>query len=131
MKLREARCQCGQLRVHTRGEPVRVSVCHCLACQRRSGSVFAAQARFRSEQIRVSGEIREWSRKGDEGSTSVCSFCPCCGSTVYYRVVEERDVIAVAVGAFSDPHFPSPASSVYEARRHAWVNIGGEVEHHD
>ena len=46
MTTRRASCTCGQLHLETTGEPVRVSVCHCLDCQRRTGSAFAAQARF-------------------------------------------------------------------------------------
>jgi hypothetical protein len=46
MNTRTASCSCGQLTVVTAGDPIRVSVCHCLACQRRTGSVFGAQARF-------------------------------------------------------------------------------------
>lgn len=41
---REAVCSCGQLRLIAEGEPVRVSVCHCLACQRRTGSAVGFQA---------------------------------------------------------------------------------------
>jgi hypothetical protein len=43
MQSRTAQCSCGQLRVQMRGEPVRVSMCHCLACQRRTGSTYGAQ----------------------------------------------------------------------------------------
>lgn len=129
--LRHAQCQCGQLRVRTQGEPLRVSVCHCLACQRRSGSVFATQARFRDEQVSIEGETREWSRRGDEGGVAVSSFCPTCGATVFYRNDDQPGVIAVAVGAFGDPQFPAPSYSVYEARKHAWVTLPGDIEHHD
>jgi hypothetical protein len=44
---RHAACSCEQLRLTVEGEPVRVSIiCHCLACQRRTGSVFGVQARI-------------------------------------------------------------------------------------
>lgn len=99
--VREASCQCGELRLRAQGEPVRVSVCHCLDCQRRSGSVFAFQARFAAERVEIKGQPREWTRGGDEGSGAVFSFCPHCGSSVYYRSLEDPDVIAVAVGAFA------------------------------
>ena len=62
MATREASCSCGQLRVTTEGEPVRVSVCHCRSCQQRTGSVFAAQARFPTADVSVSGEYREYVR---------------------------------------------------------------------
>jgi hypothetical protein len=37
---REASCSCGQLRLVAHDEPVLVTMCHCFACQRRTGSAF-------------------------------------------------------------------------------------------
>lgn len=37
---RTAACSCGSLAITTTGEPRRVSACHCLACQKRTGSAF-------------------------------------------------------------------------------------------
>ena len=41
-----ASCRCGQLRATATGEPTRVSVCHCVDCQKHSGSAFAARVRL-------------------------------------------------------------------------------------
>lgn len=128
MSRREATCSCGQLRAEVAGEPVRVSVCHCLACQRRSGSVFAAQARFRPEAVRMIGEGKEFVRVGESGARITHTFCPHCGATVWYRI-EGDPRVAIPVGAFADPGFPPPQYSVYEERMHAWVRIAGDVEH--
>lgn len=49
--LREAACQCGRLVIRCSGEPAAVSLCHCLDCQRRTGSVFGVGAFFAREQI--------------------------------------------------------------------------------
>lgn len=128
MTRREASCSCGQLRAEAAGEPVRVSVCHCLACQRRSGSVFAAQARFPPEAVRMTGEGRQFIRVGESGARITHTFCPHCGATVWYQIEGDARV-AIPVGAFADPHFPAPQFSVYEERMHAWVRIEGDVEH--
>jgi len=58
-----ARCKCGQLGVACVGDPVRVSVCHCRDCQRRSGSALAAQIRFPIENVCVIGDYRSWARR--------------------------------------------------------------------
>ncbi len=50
MTARRAACSCGQLHLAIEGEPSRVSMCHCLECQRRTGGVISNQARFRREQ---------------------------------------------------------------------------------
>ena len=58
---RQATCSCGNLIVRTRGEPVRVSICHCLACQKRTGSTFGVQARFAAEVKGQEIEFRKMS----------------------------------------------------------------------
>jgi hypothetical protein len=126
---RIASCSCGQLRARAAQEPVRVSVCHCLACQRRSGSVFAAQARFASEAITIVGESAEYVRVGDEGTRATFRFCPICGATVYYTLEGHSEFVAIPVGAFADPTFPAPTISVYEERMHSWVNMPADIEH--
>ena len=128
MTTREASCSCGQLQLIAKGDPLRVSVCHCLACQRRTGSAFAAQARFAPERVTVRGDAREYTRISDDGEARTFSFCPSCGATVYY-VCGEEPAIAVPVGAFADPGFPAPQRSVWEARKHAWVDVPTALEH--
>lgn len=130
--IRRATCPCGGLAIDCDGDPVRVSVCHCLDCQRRSGAPFAAQARFPIERTTVTGEPRQWRRIGSSGSAAVHHFCDTCGATLFYVLERQPDLVAVATGAFADPHFPPPAYSVYEARRHPWVAISGKgIEHVD
>jgi hypothetical protein len=129
MTERTASCSCGRIGAVARGDPLRVSVCHCLACQRRTGSVFGVQARFRREDVTLRGEGTEYVRIGDEGSTARFTFCPACGATVWYVFDGHDDVIALPVGAFADPAFPAPAFSVYEDRKHAWVTLPANVEH--
>ena len=130
--VRRASCACGQLTIDCTGDPVRVSVCHCLDCQRRSGSAFAVQARFPADRVSVSGPSKQWTRIADSGGRSVNNFCPECGSTLFYSSRPHRDLVAVPVGAFADPNFPSPGFSVYERRQHGWVAIVGDgIEHHE
>ena len=130
MPTRTASCSCGQLTLTTQADPGRVSICHCLACQRRTGSVFGAQARFRRDAVQIQGESREYVRTGDAGSKITFHFCPVCGATVHYGVEGyDDDSIAIPVGAFADPVFPAPVFSVYEERMHRWVGLPEGIEH--
>jgi hypothetical protein len=105
------------------GEPVRVGVCHCLACQQRTGSIFGVQARFPRDRVTHEGPSREYVRVGDDGWRIRFRFCPECGSTVWYTIDDaEPDLVGVPVGGFADPTFPPPTYSVYEKRRHAWAS---------
>ncbi|MCH8683927.1 GFA family protein [Pedomonas mirosovicensis] len=129
MEQRTATCRCGQLQATCKGEPIRVSVCHCLECQKRSGSSFGAQARWPEAQVTITGRAKTWQRAADSGRKATYRFCPDCGSTIAYTNEAYPGVVAVPIGAFADPLFPSPKFSVYEHRKHPWVAIlGDEVE---
>jgi hypothetical protein len=124
MTTRRASCSCGQLSIACEGEPVRISMCHCLECQKRTGSPFGVQARFpRTQVTTIKGKAREYERVGEEGGRITFRFCPECGSTLYWSIDTQTDLIAIAVGAFADPNFPAPFFSVYERRRHPWVDV--------
>ena len=126
-ELHEASCSCGQLRARAEGDPIRVSVCHCLACQRRTGSAFGVQARFAPDQVTVSGASRLWERTADDdGELRRYWFCPECGSTVVYDFGAGCGMLVIPVGAFADPEFPAPSRFIYGERRHAWVTVSGE-----
>lgn len=105
-------------------------MCHCLACQRRTGSAFGIQAEFGSDRVRVRGRFKDYARISDEADRKehVFHFCPDCGATVFSTEPSEPDVIMVPVGAFADPSFPPPAVSVYEWRRHPWVDLPDTIE---
>lgn len=129
---REAACSCGQLRLTPKGDPVRVSMCHCLECQRRTGSTFGVQAWYSREQIRpANGIAKQYVRRADSGRLVTFSFCPNCGGTVFWEAEHRPDLIAVAVGMFADPAFDRPAYSVWEKRQHPWTVAMGEqkIEH--
>jgi hypothetical protein len=128
MQRRTASCSCGQLRIEVQGEPDGTGICHCLACQRRTGSVFAALAAFRAP-YKVFGSATEYVHTGDKGGKYRFRFCPICGSTVFHTAEgDEQSFVMVAVGTFADPSFPPPQDSVWGRRKHAWVQLPPGIE---
>lgn len=123
MATRQAACSCGQLHLTIEGEPARISMCHCLACQRRTGAVFGNQARFRPEQVTVAGKATTWKRTAESGSVVTFNFCPTCGSTVYWESESFPGYVVVAIGNFADLNFPAPTIAVWEEARHAWISL--------
>jgi hypothetical protein len=130
MATRDAACHCGQLRLEVEGDPFVVSLCHCLACQRRTGSAFGMQAGFDKDQVRVVGRFSDFSRISDEEDRKehVFHFCPDCGSQVFYTEPTEPELLVVSVGSFADPTFPPPTESSYDSRRHHWVALPDTVQ---
>ena len=106
MTTRRAACSCGQLHLTIEGEPSRISMCHCLECQRRTGAVISNQARFPREQVTFAGKSTAWMRTAESGNALTFHFCPTCGSTVYWESKGFPGYVAVAIGNFADPEFP-------------------------
>jgi hypothetical protein len=121
MTVRLASCACGQLSLHCAGDPALVSLCHCLECQRRTGSTYGIAAFFGRGDVAATGETSTYTRSSDSGSSVTHHFCPICGSTVYWEPSRKPDFVAVAVGSFADPTFPAPTKGVYARHRHPWV----------
>src|SRR5258708_6682127 len=124
MVTRRAECSCGQLSATCSGEPVRVSVCHCLSCKRRTGSAFSFNARFAEMDVSIEGRASSFTRLGDEGGRVIYSFCPDCGTTVHYRIDTQPGLIAIPAGGFAGPSFPPPFLSFFPDRRACdWVEV--------
>ena len=123
-----ASCCCGQLEVLVRGDLPGASICHCFQCQKRTGSAFGLQAKFPEDRITINGQSQQYERRG-EGLVTF-SFCPKCGSTVYWRLDGLPGMVVIAVGTFANPNFPAPVFSVYEERIHSWVALPDSVVTH-
>jgi hypothetical protein len=127
MMTRRAACSCGQLRLEIEGEPSRVSMCHCLECQRRTGAVISNQARFHREQVTFGGPATTWRRKAESGNTVTFHFCPTSGSAVYWESEGFPGYVIVAISNFADPDFPAPTVAVWEESRHPWVSLPADM----
>jgi hypothetical protein len=121
--MREAQCGCGNLKVTTEGEPTFVIMCHCEACQRRTGAPYGVGAYFEAGKVSVSGDTKSFARPTDSGRTLTNHFCPTCGTNVYWEAESLAGFLGVAVGCFTDPDFPKPQRSVFTKRKHAWMAV--------
>ena len=120
--IREATCACGQLKIRLKGDPVMVSACCCQQCQKRTGALMGVQAFFAESQVEASeGTSSRFQRIAESGNSLDFSFCPKCGSTVWWRAEIRPGTVSVAVGAFADADFPAPQRLVWAEHRHPWV----------
>ena len=126
MTSRIGRCCCGSLTAKVEGEPAVVSLCHCVECQRRTGSPFGVGAYYEAAQVSLAGPAHVYEREV-EGRRLSFHFCPTCGSTIYWQAANHPGRYGIAVGAFADPRFPAPARSVFERTRHDWVGVPESV----
>ena len=120
---RLAQCHCGSLRAITSGEPLLVNMCHCKACQRRTGALAASGAAFAKAQVRIEGHTKVFERDGQSGRKVRFYFCPNCGTSLYWEPDVRPDLYILTVGAFADPDFPPPSASIFEESKHTWTQL--------
>ena len=113
MTERKGSCACGAIVVTARGEPARISMCHCGGCKRRTGSAFSLNATWPWEQVEVRGECTTYERSNEEGLWVRERFCPTCGTRSFYELEVRPGMVSVPVGLFMDPAFPPPKLELY------------------
>lgn len=126
--IRIAHCCCGLLSAAATGEPALVAACHCMECQRRTGSAFGVSTYFPKQQVRTEGTSKVYVRDSDAGRKIELHFCPNCGSTVFWNADFLPDLTGIAFGAFADPSMPRPTVSAWETTRHPWVTFDHELD---
>jgi hypothetical protein len=126
---RLAQCHCGALRVTTSGDPLLVNMCHCKACQRRTGALAGNGAAFAKTQVRIEGPSKVFERDGQTGRKVRFHFCPNCGTSLYWDADVRPDWYLIAVGAFADADFPPPSVSIFEESKHKWTLLPDGIRH--
>ena len=125
----QASCQCGKLTARIDdGAEAFVVACHCIDCQKRSGSPFGEIAYFPVDAVTIRGEAREYTRPTDAGNTFTSGFCSTCGSTLYGSASKHPDLTGITVGTISDPALPAPMRSIYEQSRHPWIAMPETID---
>jgi hypothetical protein len=124
---RIAQCGCGSLTATVTGDPVTVYSCSCVACQRKSGSVFTYAAVFPSAAVAITGEYKAWRHTGDSGRWIENMFCPTCGIAVAFHAEGFRELTGIPVGGFGDPDFAPPLRLYWASRRHRWLTFHNDL----
>jgi hypothetical protein len=122
-----AACACGALTATAKASPSMVHACSCLACQRRSGSVFTYSAFFADADVTIAGDYKTWRRDSEAGRFHETSFCPTCGCAMFYRLEALPGVICIPVGSFGDPAFMPPGRLYWTAHRHEWLTTFADL----
>jgi hypothetical protein len=81
------------------------------------------------QQVSLSGPRTVFTRKGESGLDLRFSFCPTCGTTLYWEV-DAAKVCGVAIGALEGPKFEEPTHSWWERSKHGWVQVPENIQHH-
>jgi hypothetical protein len=122
---RVGECHCGALKVIAAGEPERVYLCHCKACQRRTGTAFHFGVTYQRARVRLDGEYKIYERAADRGSGSI-SVRPAAATCGGRASATRRWAGWPAAHNFD----LSPTSAIFEESMHRWLELPSVTEHH-
>jgi len=98
-------CVCGRIRYVATGAPLRVTLCHCTWCQRRTGTAFGAEVVYTHDQLRFEADRpAAYRHRSDESGRWLDQrFCPSCGTNLGMTLEAAPGVVTVPAGSFDDP----------------------------
>lgn len=122
-------CQCGAIRYEVKGAAKHVTLCHCRDCQRSVGAPMVAWAAFAEEDLAVTaGTPRTINSSGQ----TLRSFCPDCGTGLFYRNAEFMPrIVDIQSVTLDDPDALPPQAHIQMAERVAWMDGQADLPRFD
>jgi hypothetical protein len=120
---REGGCSCGAVRYRLTSEPMFVHCCHCLNCQRQTGSAFVINLLLEADRMELlAGEPQPVEVPRDDGSTQTIYRCPTCQVAVYSEY-GRPEVRFVRAGTLDEPSSVAPDVHIFTRSKVPWVTL--------
>lgn len=116
-------CQCGGVTYELLAPPAMVVACHCKECQKLSTSAFSITAMISSDDLRVEGELADWSRSADSGNVSAAKFCPTCGNRIYHFNPDKPTELKFKPASLEDTRILNPVAHIWVSEKQEWFQI--------
>jgi hypothetical protein len=115
------------VRYRLAAEPLFVHCCHCLNCQRQTGSAFVINVLIEADRVElVAGDPRPVDVPRDDGSTQRIWRCPTC-QVALYSSYTHPGVRFVRAGTLDDPSSVAPDVHIYTRSKLPWVTLPDSV----
>jgi hypothetical protein len=124
---REGGCACGEVRYRLSSEPLFVHCCHCLNCQRQTGSAFVINILIETDRVELlAGEPQAVSVPRSGGKKQEIWRCPTCQTALYSRYTTNQ-VRFVRAGTLDDPASVAPDVHIFTRSKLPWVTLPESV----
>jgi hypothetical protein len=116
-------CQCGKVQISVTGEPMVTVNCHCLVCQRLSGSGHMFVLVYPASSVDIKGKVAQFKYKADSGKMATRHFCPDCGSQLYGTSELMPGTYGINATCLEDTSVYRPKITAYAKRVQAWDHL--------
>ncbi len=124
-------CQCGKVTYELLAPPKLVVACHCKECQKLSTSAFSITAMVDLADLKISGDLSEWSRMADSGNRSAAKFCSTCGNRIYHFDPANPTAIKLKPSNLTDTSIIQPVAHIWISEKQEWYQIPEGVKTFD
>jgi hypothetical protein len=115
------------VRYRLAAEPLFVHCCHCLNCQRQTGSAFVINVLIEGDRVELlAGKPEPVDVPRDDGSTQRIHRCPHCQVAVYSEY-GRPEILFVRAGTLDDPSSVAPDVHIYTRSKLPWVRLPDDV----
>ena len=121
------KCLCGNVNYTINAEPLKMAQCHCLDCQKSSGTGHFSLAFFNLDNVNVKGVTRSFTTQSDDGPKVTRHFCPECGSRLFGTNSANTSIMSIAVGCVDDHSWFKPQAIVYNSKKPEWDCMDAKV----
>jgi hypothetical protein len=119
----EGGCACGEVRYRLTPPPLFVHCCHCLNCQRQTGSAFVINVLIESSRVEsLAGEAKCVPVPRTGAKRQQIYRCPSC-ETAVWSTYGRKSILFVRAGTLDDPSAVEPDVHIYTRSKVPWVML--------
>ena len=116
-------CACGDVRYRLASEPLVTHCCHCLNCQRQTGSAFVINLLIETDRVvLLAAEPQPVDVPREGGKKQQIFRCPFCQVAVFSRYTR-AGIRFVRGGTLDDPSRIVPDVHIYTRSKLSWVTL--------
>ena len=120
---REGGCACGAVRYRLTSDPLFIHCCHCLNCQRQTGSVFVINLLIETDRVELlAGDPQPVDVPRDDGSMQRIFRCPTCQVAVFSQYMRP-EVRFVRAGTLDEPTSVVPDVHIFTRSKVSWITL--------
>ena len=123
----EGGCACGELRYRLASEPMFVHCCHCLNCQRQTGSAFVINLLIEADRVEMlAGTPSAVDVPRDDGPAQRIFRCPRCQIAVFSQY-NSPQLRFVRGGTLDEPAGVTPDVHIFTRSKVEWVTLPSQT----
>ena len=127
-KMLTGSCHCAAIRYRLLAPPMFTHCCHCLDCQRQTGSAFAINALIEASNVELlAGKPRRVTMPTESGRPHDIYRCSKCQTALWSDYGRRRTVLFLRVATLDKPHAISPDVHIFTRSKVPWVNLTGKL----